>query len=554
MKSLCAIYCPPLEAGLVFALASDYDLSNSRELGELRNTLDGLKDSAVAEQDLELIPQHIDEDKQQLSRRLSAKDGAQADQNGTSSSVTGSYGISHSEEDGLASVTSGITELKNLNLEGSDLDLQSDYGDAGARFDELSSEGKCKWLCSMFPNVESQNVEDTLAKCSGDFEKSTDELLNISFLNETGETHGQQEYSAPKGIEAFIQDAGGVVSKKARGKGKRRKHHGDHLDQGEVATSDSAMSSGNNTPNIWKNLPEDVEFIASHTHLRPKTITSTYHANGARLAPTIRALAIKEGETYKEPSHKAEDIIEWQIDELELEFETVPRRQLYGVLILADKIPLAAKKLLEAMVATNEQPVLLGKIKGFASYTPLDLSDDDTVSKRAMNNAIVPSHTEGYTTSHLANKHGLAATEAFQQASAAYRRGKSDHLMSGAAAYYASVGHERVKAAKSVQAAAADAHVAGQSSATILDLHGVNVSDAVRIAQRRTATWWEGLGDRKYVVGGRGDGYRIVTGVGRHSSDGIGKIGPAVSKMLVRDGWKIEIARGEIVVSGRARK
>ena len=87
---------------------------------------------------------------------------------------------------------------------------------------------------------------------------------------------------------------------------------------------------------------------------------------------------------------------------------------------------------------------------------------------------------------------------------------------------------------------------------------GASVKDAVRISRERVTEWWvreceerARSGTRGEIVGG---GYRIVTGVGRHSEGGRGKLGPAVGAMLVREGWKIEVGGGVIVVRGVAKR
>src|SRR5204862_2090024 len=115
----------------------------------------------------------------------------------------------------------------------------------------------------------------------------------------------------------------------------------------------------------------------------------------------------------------------------------------------------------------------------------------------------------------------------------AYRRGKSDPLMGAAAGYYSAVGREHIEKAKKEFAAAADALVNRQSTSKLLDLHGVSVQDAVRIASGKVATWWDFLGDAKYAPGGLGpasEGYCIVTGMVRHSKDGTARLGLAVGR------------------------
>jgi hypothetical protein len=128
--------------------------------------------------------------------------------------------------------------------------------------------------------------------------------------------------------------------------------------------------------------------------------------------------------------------------------------------------------------------------------------------------------------------------------------------MGGAAAYYSSVGRDHLERAKREAAAAADALVDSQSTSNSLDLHGVSVQDAVRIASSRVAAWWDSLGDAKYMRGGEAarSGFRIITGVGRHSHDGTSRLGPAVGKMLAREGWRVEVGEGVLTVTGVVRR
>jgi hypothetical protein len=144
----------------------------------------------------------------------------------------------------------------------------------------------------------------------------------------------------------------------------------------------------------------------------------------------------------------------------------------------------------------------------------------------------------------------------FAKASAYYRKGKSDHLMGGAAAYYATVGREASTARKSALADEADALVASQSTSTQMDLHGVSVNDAKRIASGGVRAWWHNLGEGRIRSprSGVGEGFRIVTGLGVHSEGGVAKVGPAVMKMLVNEGWKVEVGRGVLIVTGVTRK
>ena len=127
--------------------------------------------------------------------------------------------------------------------------------------------------------------------------------------------------------------------------------------------------------------------------------------------------------------------------------------------------------------------------------------------------------------------------------------------MSGAASHYSSVSRASALAAAHYSAAAATARVDAQSTALVVDLHGVSVKDAVRIARERVQGWW-GSGGQEWAREGRvlGGGLRVVTGVGRHSEGGVGRLGPAVGGMLVREGWRVEVGEGVVEVVGRRRR
>jgi hypothetical protein len=98
---------------------------------------------------------------------------------------------------------------------------------------------------------------------------------------------------------------------------------------------------------------------------------------------------------------------------------------------------------------------------------------------------------------------------------------------------------------------AAEAHVTQQSTATMLDLHGVYVMDGVRITKQRVWNWWNSLGeDRKALA--RRDGFTVVTGVGKHSVGGVSRLRQAVGAYLRNDGWRVETLTGSFYVTGRA--
>lgn len=408
-------------------------------------------------------------------------------------------------------------------------------------------EAKTAWLFNVFPDIPKPELLVVLESHGGSLDRATDELLNLSFLNQ-GNGDIFEETPILKGIDGFAE---GVTGPR---KGRKKRRY-------KTTDSSRASSASSNLPdeemdnrNVWSTMAEDVQFICSRTNLQPQAVRSIYHSNRARLGRTILALATKEGATYK--ANDVDDaIMELQIAEFNVDFEGVPKELLYGLLSLARNIPSAARELLEAMTSVERQHES-SNLALDAHYAPIKL-EDDSIRRPESPSTATWTTIKPYARDSAAI-HQAAASHSFSQASAAFKKGKSDRLMGGAAAYYAQIGHDRMRAAKEIYAAEADMLVMRQSSAAVLDLHGVSVADAVRIANDRTQAWWDGLGDAKYASGGGGgpmkSGFKIVTGVGTHSKNHAPRIGPAVSKMLIRDGWKVEIGHGELIVTGKVRR
>ena len=202
--------------------------------------------------------------------------------------------------------------------------------------------------------------------------------------------------------------------------------------------------------------------------------------------------SLKSTGRHTDRLENTDPIIDFRLSEFKTDFETVTKLQMYGLLTLARNMPSATYELLEAMtLSSSEEHVQAGKLYGMATYAPIDLEPKDRPTNATDSTAwTTVQHGDNR---QLAAVHGVAASQAFSQAQNAYRKSRSDRLMGGAAAYYASVGHERLKTAKAMNAAAADAHITAQSSRTVLDLHGASVADAVRIANTSTHAWYDGL-------------------------------------------------------------
>lgn len=504
-------------------IAGDYDLDTADSRKELEQILGDLKEQAVVEQELELAAP-------------AAVANLQAAGDEGPSQTTSQTGTTDLGEN-IDSITTGLSDLQTSS-EAAYIDFEPELPEG---LESGSVADKERWLKILFPAIEPVQITETITKCGGNVQKSIDELLNLSFINDDIDENYVPP-PIPKGVDGFAEDG---KSKKSKTKGKRKKGNN------QVHVTNEVSEISKSAANVWKNTAQDVDFIVSRTNLSESTVTSLYHKNNNSLALTIRTLIAKEAETHA-AAIRENEIIQLQAAELKLDLEGFKDTSIYGALILAQMIPSAARDLLEATIQDYPDNSKTGKLVGIAQYTPVNLSEDEAPTKKKTISAL-PAGDAASLMGH-AGVHSYHADRAFNQASSAYRRGKSDHLMGGAAAYYASVGHERRQKQKALMASAANAYVSQQSSATVLDLHGVSVEHAVMLARSRVENWWESLGDRKYVVGGIGNGYKIITGVGTHSVGGIGKIGPAVSKTLINDGWRVNVQRGEVIVEGRARR
>ena len=494
----------------------------------LRSTLDELKLSALEQDTAAFDPSGTG------GRHAGAEDSVV--QPGTSS---------NDEESGLrgSEVESLTTRLSELTWD--DLPEQMKQGEGSSA--EPRVEQKEDLLLEMFPSMDAYTVKHTLSKANGILPRAMDTLLNLSFLTESDVGEGGS--LVPKGIDGF---AAGTSNARGRRRWGRRK------DRSAASTrSNSATSSGGegstSSSNKWLVAAKDVDFICARTDLSQETVRSKYHASGASLPATIRTLALAE--VLKLPQSPLESGTELQISELAQGFPDLGLSELAGILTISRRNTSAAHELAYAMTRSPTQENRLGGIQILAHHSPVDLlTEAEPPSPTSSSSWMKMEHSSTRSLALASHRQGQVA---LSQASAAFRRAKSDHLMGGAAAYYSDVGREHIEASKKLQAAAANSFVMQQSTPTMLDLHGTTVADATRIARIKVAEWWEGLGDAKYRSGGGGParaGYRIVTGVGRHSKDGSSRLGPAVSKMLVREGWRIEICQGELIVTGKSRR
>ncbi|KAI1970338.1 hypothetical protein LOZ53_003785 [Ophidiomyces ophidiicola] len=559
-KVLESEYCPPLDPALFAAIAHDYDCDeNFDNINELRTTLNELKAFAEAQDDCTFDPSGTS------GQGFCDGDGA------PSASI-------HSSQKTLQSLESAISSLGST-FSASSLGRDESTGghssqaksqrmfaipssiQPGGAFSNLGPDGRQEYLQEMFPSIKPYTIAHTLGKFNYDIDKSMDVLLNLAFFDDYREGDNSQmnfeSISIPKGIEGFGEGSGSTKGRR-KGKGKRKQGKTNGFLEQYSATYTENGPTGNSKVNRWDNGKKDVDFICSRTLLSSQAVGSAYYSNGGHLPTTIRYLALKEAEKHPDKLMNNPVTVQ-QIAELLEDFSTSDTPRLAGLLKLTRNSISAAKELLEVMVMEPETPST--NIEPAKPGLPTTKDSKYLEVKRA-SGSIRPlpltsnSHTSFAVSHALADHHRRIGETAFDKAQAAYRRGKSDHLMGAAASYYSGIGREHIALAKREASAAADALVDSQSTRKTLDLHGVSVQDGVRIASDRVEIWWESLGDAKYVTsGGRPaqEGYRIITGLGRHSKNGMARLGPAVARKLASQGWKVEVGEGQLTVTGLVR-
>jgi hypothetical protein len=523
-----------LDPALVSAILFDYEGPDA--LAQARAVLEQFKESAIAEQltDFDASGNSSGLVDQSPGKR-SAEDGdSNADTWATQTTLT-----DHSH------LSNDLSALSVGARSGSGSDGSPD-GSYWGIAEQYTTPKKETVLAETFPNLRSDLIAYTLQKAGNDLDKATDELLNHVYF-EDSRSSPTEEGAIAKGIDAFSEDHH-VPQRSKKGKNKKNKK----ISLNALSSANVSDSEPMSPTNRWHNTSRDVDYITSRTNLTHKTVASIYHANGASLSTTVLALVRKEIQAHNKSGEPDIALVQDAI-ELNEAFPTIDLEYALALVRLTDPSVTKAHDLAKALM---EQPASetggKGGIKLDLRYAPVNLSEEDSQVPRLPSLAPSP---RIHDSASLARARG----DAFQQASAAYRKGKSTPLMRQAAGYYAQEGRDYNANLKAMSQVEADSFVATQSGATYLDLHGVTVANATRIAKQRTQAWWDGLGESKIsqwgnARGGVGEGYRIVTGLGRHSEGGRGKIGPAVLKTLMSDGWKVEVGTGELRVTGLSRR
>ncbi|MCJ1282489.1 hypothetical protein MMC26_001812 [Xylographa opegraphella] len=526
------LYCPPIDSALFFAIVSDYDLTQDASVSEVCSTLDALKASADTEEATAFDPSGSSGYPPDNSPHGSA-DRPQS-WNGDA--------LSRTEETDLTSLSHSVD---SFGLDDGDY-LGVDGHRRGAELEELAISDKEALLTEMFPGLKPFDVAYTLKKSRYNFAKTVEELLNQVFLLEEPSSDGEP-HLIPRGIEAFTQPS--PHSRKQKSKRRKTPTAPRRSSSTPAPLADKSPNTPSTPASKWDQAKADVDFLTQRTYLPPKTIASTYHTHNASLPATIHALCLLPSITNPYISTTDPLLAAHAID-LAHAFPNLSPPHLRALVHLTHPSTASAHDLARALTATATYPSSTAPL--IPQYARPAVSASSPSTTPSSNPPPIPRAHALALAASLANTH----TARLAQAATAHKASKSTPLMSAAAGFYASLGRDAGAASARYAARAADALVDAQSSRAQIDLHGVSVRDAVRIASERVQSWWDGGAAewaREGKVQGEG-GFRVVVGVGRHSEGGRGKLGPAVGGALVKGGWRVEVGEGALVVRGRARR
>ena len=521
-------YCPPIDSSLFHALVSDFDITLEESAAELRATLEALKEAAVSEETANFDPSGTNS----VQEEACSQD---------SSEKARSW---HGDVLSISAMTDE-TDFTVISQQLNDVHFQDngcngiEQGDSGKDWEDIPMDRKEEILQDMFPNAKAVDVAYVLKKAGDNYGRAVEELLNQAFLEAEVDERGMPIIR--RGVEGFSEPTTSRKGRKRKGK-KSQLHRRTSSTPGPLM---DRTTNGSPSPSSrWDCAKEDIDFIATRTHISPPIIASLYHKNGASLPATVSSICRSNDFDNPYLSNVEPSVLEVQAAELGDDFPDLQPPQTNALVQLAYPSTASAHELARSLMCS---PHPLAHEKIIPVYSPRPPSPDSQ-SKLSPPSALrFPSQTAAT----------LATTRstAYSQASSAYRLSKSRPLMGGAAAYYSSVARDASMALRERESTEADLLVTARSRPGEVDFHGVNVRDAVTIAKQRAETWWEHEG-REWAREGKvqNGGLRMITGKGQHSEGGKGKLGPAIGASLVKSGWKVEVGHGFIDVVGRVRR
>ncbi|KAI1155160.1 hypothetical protein F4825DRAFT_409197 [Nemania diffusa] len=531
---------PLLDEATILAISSDYDLQQPQQFTAARDVLLAISVDAAKEEATGFNPSGFGGNE---LAGLSLYDGSAGHETMRSMEGDGksSDGLTNTTEDSRSHSQSG---LSGTSSKASAPDSPGIIHVSA--LDNLTDDEKERRLAAMFINLKPIDIRLTLQRTKGDADLAMGELLNLQFLEQTGQR--------PKGVDGFFVDDDDLPKgTKGKKKGRKRKYKPLKV----VGASKTEAPRGSDTVAATEApirdeviINDDIIFISNHFALAMSEATNIYKRNKSSLGATI--LAILDKYIALGWQHRLTPQELRKIKEQELRVPWIPR-DYFNPIFQMTPTPQDAVAVIDSLAGHFKKPAYL---KHNITYK-IATSEPELVSGTPFSSTDRRSLTSPTTLQEAsAAKATIAASmnHSFASASSAYRKGKSSGLMGQAAAFYADRARAEAASYREAISTEADLLVDAQSTEDTIDLHGVSVSDGVQIALDRAWRWWYAQRQedkpRKAV---RDAGLKIVTGLGRHNADGKSRLRINVCKALVADGWTIEINTGAYLITGRAR-
>ncbi|KAL7622285.1 hypothetical protein AAE478_007789 [Parahypoxylon ruwenzoriense] len=495
-----------LDEATILSISSDYDLSNPQEFAAARQVLLTISKDVEAEEATGFNPSGLGIDAV-VDISPSNQDGGAEAPSATTSDVKSLSGLTTTTESSIPLSITSAGSLKVSNFETPEPFHVS-------IFDGLSDSEKEYQLAQMFVSLKPIDIKLSLQKSKGDASLAIDELLNLQWLEQTGQRL--------KGVDGFYVSDDDSRNKKK--KGSRKKKKAAKVSSSKVTlpkyTSREAVESEAAHGDLQSSDPHLLSDIQEETNKFP-WIPRNYIKSAIEICPTqedavdvIRILA----EYFEKPLYMKLD---------------VP----YSV----------AASDLDVVSANTSESINMSNLK-----QPLKPTTNMQSSALDSRQQIwgQPSNLEAATAA--SRRFATSRDHSFTSATAAFKKGKSNPLFRQAGAYYVERGREQAENYQQASKIEASYLVDQKSTENMIDLHGVTVLNGVEIALERVRQWWESLGEERSRKAKQG--FTVVTGLGRHSPDGKSPLRTNVFKALVSDGWKVEVLTGSYLITGRRER
>ncbi|VUC23187.1 unnamed protein product [Clonostachys rosea] len=536
MQSLVDSFRSLLDEPLIVAIATDHDLTSSEGYQTAQAILSGLSQSAVFEEATGFNATGVPN----LPHNARTDSG---DDESTSATVTST---SNRVPKSLGSASEGTEISSSSSAE------QSSAMPSLIKFSHDSDETKFSNLRGMFTDLKEIDIKSAMKKANGDFQVALDILLNIQFLEATG----QRE----KGIDGFFQPDDVDKSTNTKSKKKQRKAK----KRANSIQVDASYSPPSGQPVRAKNIKheEEIAFIADRIDMSYDQVSDIFYRKRCSSGATVMDI-LDQFVAYGIQAGDAEG--KAQAKTLASKYRNIPDHYLLALVQVTGSISQFSDDIAGMLSKYFVKNPRVQRIDLDYRLTPLPSNEIEGAGPPAVDNArtlelkapLQPlagsSLSTGTNFAEMSQKAQASwdakrATDAYT--SQLLRKGGANSLYKQAAAVYRERSYEQAQNSHMLSSAAAELLVQKQSTSTSIDLHGVTVLDGIRIARQRVQSWWDNLGESR-VRKAREQSLTVITGIGRHSAGGVSRLRQGVAAALFQDGWKMRIETGRFVITGR---